>query len=192
MNRSCLIWLLTPFLLVGSCCGLLTYSRALPNGHSISYANNDSCYIIDREHGVVVDDHIVSWNTDGELVRGVMSNGIEFTLDTKTSTTKYSNGIVIADGKHVKIRDFPNGYSLFSAGNSQYIVDARNFMVGYGDVLNANVEGESIITGSDESGMKFEIDTATNFYKFQIRNRDGVAWATLDENHKHVTITTEN
>ena len=191
MNRSCLILILSPFLLVVGCCVFIDYSRSLPNGHHVFYARTDSCYISDADGSVVVDDNIALWEIGGQLVRGVMSNGIEFTLDTKTSTTTYSNGIVIVDGKGVKIRNFPNGYSLYSNGNSQHVIGPGHFWVGPVDALDIALENDTLITGTDDRGMQFQIDTETRFYKFQMMHDDGIAWAAKDNNYISVIIEPE-
>lgn len=180
-----------PFLFVGSCCALLSYSRALPNGHWVSYMNNSSALIINRKNRVMVDDHIVSWETDGHLVHGEMANGVTFTFDTETSIALYSNGIKITDGKHVKVRDLPNEYSLWSCGNSQYVKGPNGYSITSRDILNVQVVHGSVITGNDDRGREFEINTETKFYKFQMHAEDDAQWATYDEDHRTVVIETD-
>ena len=182
MRRILIALLVIPLLLVGSCCALMTYTRSLPNGHSIQYANNSSCFIINRDYRVVVDDHIVSWAVDGPIVRGTMANGVKFDLDTNSSTATYSNGVTTSNGDAVKVRDLPNGYTLWSNGNSEHIIEPRtHFLVGPPEVSNVKTN-DAVITGTDYRGMQFEIDTKSGLYKFRLLLMDGtIGWATLDE-----------
>ena len=116
-------------------------------------------------------------------MHGTMANVTKFTLDTDSSTAKYSNGLTTSNGEPVKVRDLPNGYTLWSNGNSEHIIEPRtHLLVGPVDALSVETRNGSIIIGTNGRGMRFEIDTETRFYKFQLRLPDGtIGWATLDE-----------
>jgi uncharacterized lipoprotein YajG len=124
----------------------------------------------------------VSWKTEGELVHGVMSNDVTFTLDTTTSTTTYSNDIQITDGKPVKIKDLPNGFELFSNGNSKHVISPYgHFLIGPVDAVDVWVDDDDTVICVDDRGMRYEIDTTTNYCKFQIQGGNGVKWVTRNE-----------
>ena len=118
-----------------------------------------------------------------------MSNGVTFTLDTTTSTTTYSNGIQITDGKPVKIDDLPNGFELFSSGNSKHVISPYgHFLIGPVDAVDVWVDDDNTVICVDDRGMRYEIDTTTNYCKFQIKGKNGVKWVTYDESFRFVDV----
>ena len=163
----------------------LFWTRSLPNGCTVKYANSSQCYIADRNYRVVVDSHIIEKSLkidSGYLVTGKLASGVSFTLDTRTSTTKYSNGVSTIDGKPSKIKDLPNGYTLLSSGNHLRIAKPDSLSTGLINLRSVNFNDEGLVYGLQKNGLKFQIDTKIHEISFQIRRKNGIIWAARDPN----------
>lgn len=174
----------------------LFWVRSLPNGCKIEYANSKQCFISNRADRVVVDSHILESSVEvegGRLVKGKLSSGISFVLDTRTSTTKYSNGIVTINGEPEILRDLPNGYTVSSTGNQISLLNSNFQTVGLvGEIAEVSIQDERMIVGVFRDGLKFDINSNTDEIRFQMRKgKNEIGWFSRDDRGRVVEIENE-
>jgi hypothetical protein len=132
----------------------------LPNGYRVVEANSLDRFIIDSRHNVVAGPHLVDWHSEGTVVFGNLLGGRRFSLDTKSGTVNYSDGLVTKDGNSGFVELAPNGYKIFSHGSSFSLLDKTGMVVGPIGIMDYEIDGETI-AGTNLEGGKFSFDTSS-------------------------------
>lgn len=154
-------------------------NRSLPNGCSLFSSSREARCIVSPDGIVVVDQHVTDWRTkkNGEVI-GSLSSGILFSLDTKTLVTTYSNGVITTKGDAVKIRNLPNGYSLYSGGNHLYISTPREFSIGHTRLKEGVRVSGSDVFCVNQAGHRMFLNTLTGDCRLEVPGRGRTVWAT--------------
>ena len=63
-----------------------------------------------------------------------------------------------------------------------------HFLIGPVDAVDVWVDDDNTVICVDDRGMRYEIDTTTNYCKFQIKGKNGVKWVTYDESFRFVDV----